>query len=156
LRNAGAERGALLVEKNRTPQVVAEGAIAQETILRQPALPLEQWEGGLRAAVEYVHRKREWIRLGDASRDPRFSEDAYVQANRLRSVLCVPLVRGEQQVAILYLENRLAADVFDEKRIDVLKLLTGQMAVSLENAQLLAREVEARALAESAAARKDD
>jgi predicted ATPase/serine/threonine protein kinase/GAF domain-containing protein len=155
-RNAGAERGALLIEKGGIPQVVAEGAIAQETIYREKAIPLDRWNGGLRAAVEYVHRTREWIVLGDATRDARFCEDVYVRANRLRSVLCVPLFRQERQVAILYLENRLAADAFDSRRIDVLKMLAGQMAVSLENAQLLAREVEARAAAEDAAGRRDE
>src|SRR5262249_37102222 len=69
------------------------------------------------------------------------------------SVLCVPLSNQATLTGVLYLENDLAPRVFAPARIAVLKLLTSQAAISLENARLYRdlaeRERESRLIAES-------
>src|SRR5260221_579356 len=55
---------------------------------------------------------------------------------RVRSVLCLPLVRQGSLVALLYLENRLASSVFTPSRIALLEVLASQAAISLENSGL--------------------
>ena len=42
-------------------------------------------------------------------------------------------------IIMIYLENNLAEDVFNQTRLDILNLMTAQMAISLDNAQLYTR-----------------
>jgi PAS domain S-box-containing protein len=55
---------------------------------------------------------------------------------RVRSLLCLPLLKQAKLIGVLYLENSLASHVFTPARIAVLKLLASQAAIALENARL--------------------
>jgi PAS domain S-box-containing protein len=74
----------------------------------------------------------------DALGEKPCSADEYVASRRVRSVLCLPLIKQAKLLGVLYLENNVAASVFTPARIAVLKLLASQSAISLENAQLYA------------------
>jgi GAF domain-containing protein len=53
-------------------------------------------------------------------------------------VLCLALVKQGKLIGVLYLENNLAPSVFTSKRLEMLKLLASQAAISLDHAQLYA------------------
>ena len=74
--------------------------------------------------------------LDDASADPIYSKDEYVQHKRSRSVLCLPIVKQAKLAGVLYLENNLTPRAFTSDRVTVLQLLASQAAISLENAVL--------------------
>jgi GAF domain-containing protein len=59
-----------------------------------------------------------------------------VRRQRLRSVLCLPIVKQTSLVGALYLENSLTPGVFTPDRVAVLQLLASQAAISLDNAAL--------------------
>ncbi|UJR84498.1 AAA family ATPase [Sandaracinus amylolyticus] len=102
----------------------------------------------------YVARTHERVLLDDAARDPgRFAGAATVAASRPRSVLCLPVRRQSDVVAVLYLENDIVAGAFTPERVAVLELLAAQAAISLENALLLEREHAGRVAAEAASRR---
>ena len=134
--HAGAERGLLILPRGDQLWVEAEATTGLRTVevyLRQalvaPAeLPL--------SLLQYVIRTQEPVISDDASREKPFSTDEYVASRRIRSVLCLPLIKQAKLVGVLYLENNLAASVFTPARIAVLKLLASQAAISLENARL--------------------
>ena len=65
-------------------------------------------------------------------------KDPYIEASRARSVLCMPLVRQGEVNGVLYLENNLAAEAFTEERVELLRVVCMQMAISIENAFLYA------------------
>jgi class 3 adenylate cyclase len=52
------------------------------------------------------------------------------------SILCVPILNRGRSVGVLYLENNLSPGAFTRERVDLLKLLSGQIAVSIDNAML--------------------
>jgi PAS domain S-box-containing protein len=72
---------------------------------------------------------------------------------RVRSLLCLPLLKQADLIGVLYLENSLASHVFTPARIAVLKLLASQAAIALENARLYRdvaeRETRIRRLVDS-------
>jgi PAS domain S-box-containing protein len=72
---------------------------------------------------------------------------------RVRSLLCLPLLKQADLIGVLYLENSLASHVFTPARIAVLKLLASQAAIALENARLYRdvaeRETKIRRLVDS-------
>ena len=136
IEHAGAERGLLILPRGDQLWVEAEAATGLKTVevkLRQALVaPSEVPE----LILQYVIRTQEPVICNDASREKPFSADEYVTSRRVRSVLCLPLIKQANLVGVLYLENNLAASVFTPARIAVLKLLTSQAAISLDNARL--------------------
>jgi predicted ATPase/signal transduction histidine kinase len=136
--HAGAERGVLIATRGNELQVEAEARTGRgmiEVALRHAALTL----GDLPESVlQYVIRTRESVVLSDASVANLFSKDAYLDRRRIRSILCLPIVKQAKLVGVLYLENNLTAGAFTSDRIAVLELLASQAAISLEHAQLYA------------------
>ncbi|HYI02800.1 sensor histidine kinase, partial [Hyalangium sp.] len=95
--------------------------------------------------LAYVRRTREHVLIGDASKPHPFSSDEYLARGQARSVLCLPLLRQEQFSGALYLENNLATNAFNPKRLALLGQIAAQAAISIENAQLYADVQRARA-----------
>lgn len=90
------------------------------------------------SVIRYVERTREPLVVGDATRDDRFSRDPYFAELDCCSLLAVPIVnRGERQ-ALLVLENHLIREAFSAERLDAVRLVAGQLAVSLDNASVYA------------------
>jgi predicted ATPase/class 3 adenylate cyclase len=86
--------------------------------------------------VRFVTRSRQSVVTENAASDPRFKDDPHIAKNQIRSVLCIPLLHRQSMTGILYLENNLLRGGFSAERIDLFKTLSGQIAVSLENARL--------------------
>jgi PAS domain S-box-containing protein len=86
--------------------------------------------------LEQVIRTQSQVILDDARGQSMFVEDEYMSRKRVRSLLCLPLLKQAELIGVLYLENSLASHVFTPTRIAVLKLLASQAAIALENARL--------------------
>jgi predicted ATPase/signal transduction histidine kinase len=136
LENAGAQRGFLLLQHEGRWEPAVGGSVDGDSV----EVTTQFEDAALsHAIVNYVARSRELLVLGDASREGRYTRDPYVIAKQPRSVLCVPLVDRGTLSAVLYLENNLSTDVFVPERIQLLTLLSGQAAISIENARLYER-----------------
>jgi class 3 adenylate cyclase len=134
--NAGATRGLLILDHDGRWLVDAElVAQGQEPIVAQGA-PLGEGTDVARSVVSYVVRTREALVLDDVARSEPYASDPYVLARRPKSVLCAPLLNQGRLQGLLYLENDVAAGAFTAGRIEVLRLLSAQAAISLENAGL--------------------
>jgi GAF domain-containing protein len=90
------------------------------------------------SVLRYVRRTRETLVVADAAGDDRFARDPYFAGVDGCSLLAVPILsRGTLRAALL-LENRLIRSAFTAERLDAVKLIAGQLATSLDNAQLYA------------------
>src|SRR5262249_3242741 len=76
-----------------------------------------------------------------------------MRRRRVRSVLCVPLLKQTRLIGVIHLENNLTAGAFTPARITLLELLASEAAISLENARLYRdlqeREARVRRLVDS-------
>jgi PAS domain S-box-containing protein len=137
IENAGAERGLLVVPREGDLNVEAQAvAVANGVEVRLSPGAVNESRAP-ESILRYVARTRESVVLGDASAGPGpFTEDSYVRAARVRSLLCVPLLKQTRLVGLLYLENNLLPQVFTPRRSALLALLASQAAISLENARL--------------------
>src|SRR5262245_42864726 len=86
--------------------------------------------------LRYVMRTHEKVIVDDALSQNPFSADPYFGQYRVRSILCLPLLKQAKLSGLLYLENNLAPRVFNDDRVTVLKVLVSQAAISLENTRL--------------------
>ncbi len=66
----------------------------------------------------------------------RFAADPYVQLQRPRAVMCLPIRHGGQTGGILYFENRLAEASFTQERVEFLRMLGAQAMISISSARL--------------------
>lgn len=102
------------------------------------------------SAVRYVLRTGEALAVDDATADDRFARDPYLEGEERLALLVVPVLRGGAPRAVLVLENRLTSGAFTTDRLGFVDMLTGQLAVALDNAQLytsLERRIAERTVA---------
>ena len=97
------------------------------------------------SVLRYAHRTREPLVVADATADDRFARDPYFTGAPVCSVLAVPILSRGKLRALLLLENRLIRSAFTTNRLDAVTLIAGQLAVSLDNAQLYADLATSRA-----------
>jgi len=97
------------------------------------------------SALRYVQRTREPLVVADAAGDDRFARDPYFAGVTCCSLLAVPIFSRGALRAVLLLENRLMRAAFTTGRLDAVNLIAGQLAVSLDNAQLYAEVSASRA-----------
>jgi signal transduction histidine kinase len=90
------------------------------------------------SVLRYAQRMREPLVVADAARDDRFARDPYFEGVDCCSLLAVPILSRGAMRAVLLLENRLLGGAFTAARLDAVELVAGQLAVSLDNAQLYA------------------
>ncbi len=136
VQHAGAERGLLILlrgdELQIEAQITTDRGGAEVTVRRAGVTPADLPQ----SALQYIVRTGESVVVDDASISNLYAEDAYVRAKRVRSVLCLPIVKQSKLVGVLYLENNLTPNAFTSDRVAVLELLASQAAISLENAHL--------------------
>jgi class 3 adenylate cyclase len=135
IENAGAQRVFLIMTDNGQLKAEAYGSFEQPVELLK-SKPLDSVEGLAHTLVQLVFHTGETIILNDAASDNRFAKDKYIQAVKPKSVLGLPIKQHGKILAILYLENSIASGAFTPARLELLNLLSGQMAISLENALL--------------------
>jgi diguanylate cyclase (GGDEF)-like protein len=89
-----------------------------------------------RSALRYVQRVHEVVVVDDVARDDRFGRDPYFAGQDSCSLVVVPVSSQGRLRAMLFMENRLARAAFADDMLDGVRLIAGQLAVSLENVLL--------------------
>ncbi|MEG4076383.1 AAA family ATPase, partial [Microcoleus sp. Pol14C2] len=92
--------------------------------------------------INTVKRSLQPVVIIDATVHPKLSNDPYIQQQQPKSILCSPILHQGKLLGILYLENNVATGAFTSDRVELLNLLCTQVAISLQNARLYAREQE--------------
>ncbi|WP_438003681.1 GAF domain-containing protein [Sorangium sp. So ce321] len=78
--------------------------------------------------IQYVARTEESVVIDDAPSHPSFADDLYVRAAQPRSLLASPIHHQGRVIGIVYLENALASAAFTRDRVELLGLLSSQVA----------------------------
>jgi len=86
--------------------------------------------------INYIARARMPLVLDDASRDGVFVHDPYFRQAQPYAVLCMPILRQNELIGVLYLENCQLAGAFARVNLEILEWLLAQVAISMENAGL--------------------
>lgn len=141
--NAGAGYGLLMLTKENGLYVEAKADARQpQKIL---SVPFEEFQEVAHSVVRYVQRSEQALVLDNAREDDRFQDDPHLGSNDVRSVLCQPIINQGNLRGILYLENNLTSKAFSPERVELLNVLSNEMAVSIENAILYGQLKQANA-----------
>ncbi|MGE0277307.1 MAG: protein kinase [Nitrospiraceae bacterium] len=123
----GAERGYLLLDEDGHLELkIAKGLVPQE-------FDTQAFDFSRKLVFE-VERTKQPLWTTDAQIDPRFADNESIRQYGLRSILCVPLLRRETLLGIVYLDNRLVANLFTDRHLKLITAFAGQAAIAIENA----------------------
>jgi predicted ATPase/signal transduction histidine kinase/DNA-binding response OmpR family regulator/tRNA A-37 threonylcarbamoyl transferase component Bud32 len=139
IENAGAEKGYFILNNEGRLTIEAESRVNDGAVRVLQSVPLKSQSSVELLAtiiVNYVAHTRESVVLDDALSEGNFVHDAYIKGQKVKSLLCMPLVNQGNLVGLIYLENNLTKGVFTQNRLRLLELLSSQMAIALENALL--------------------
>lgn len=142
IENAGAQKGFLVLEQKGNWVIEAEGVVDSDDVHILKSIPIDAVDVDRQlpclssSIINYVARTQESLVLNDATHEGQFIRDHYIIATQPKSLLCTPLLNQSKLIGILYLENNLTTGAFTPDRLEVLKLLSSQAAISLQNAQL--------------------
>ena len=139
--DAGAHTAVLLLVKDG--QLYVEAVLVSDrgepNIEVLQSLPVSESQLLPQQVVSFVARTRQRVLLDRTLRDDMFGDDPYIVNHKPASLLCLPIVHQNQLFGILYLENRRISGCFHSSWVEVLMLLSGQIAISIENARLYQR-----------------
>lgn len=146
IQNAGAQHGFLLLKENGELLVQAEASIDSKKPKVMQGLPYQRSTDIVHSVINYVLRTQEVLIIDNLNENTVFG-DTKDEAKDIKSVLCAPLILKSQVKGIIYLENNLLPAVFTEEKTKLLQYLSGQIAISIENAHIynnLEKTVEER------------
>ncbi len=151
IENAGAQTGILIlpligedIEPN-TWVIEAAGVADSEEVKILQSIPIDAIDAATQlthlstSIVNYVLRTQENLVLKNAAFEDQFMGDPYIIARQTQSVLCAPLLNQGKLNGIIYLENNLTTGAFTPERVEILRILSAQAAVSMENSRLYAK-----------------
>ncbi|RLD74794.1 MAG: hypothetical protein DRJ10_16435, partial [Bacteroidetes bacterium] len=136
MENAGAEYGLIIQNDEEKYHIEAESRLKEnkitvlqnESIINSDKLPQN--------IIKYVIRTQKAIALDNAIKDETYGKDDYISKNKIKSLLCYPLMYKNRLSAILYLENNVSTGTFTIDRVETINMLSSQIAISIENALL--------------------
>ncbi|HZF31562.1 MAG TPA: AAA family ATPase [Gammaproteobacteria bacterium] len=139
MENAGAESAVLVLESDGEFLVQGVKSAANKARVMM-AEPLSQSVALSKGIANYVIRTSEHVVLADPALRGKFRNDGYVRNRQPKSVLCAPVAHKGKLSAVIYLENNQVAGAFTPDRLEALNILMSQIAVSIENATLYAKQ----------------
>lgn len=86
------------------------------------------------SVVNEARRSGDPVIVNDAGQDDRFANKASVMLLNLRSVLCLPLRTSARDFGLVYVENRSLSEIFGTRHLDLVRPLTAQAALAIDNA----------------------
>jgi predicted ATPase/signal transduction histidine kinase/tRNA A-37 threonylcarbamoyl transferase component Bud32 len=139
MENAGASKCALILSTSHNLDLVVTALHYNSTTAPTktvfPSTPLQNSDDVPVNLINYVKRTKEILVIDDVTSQTQQSA-RYISHHQPKSLLCLPIINSGKLLGILYLENHLTTAAFTHNRIEILKLITTQAAVSLENATL--------------------
>ena len=136
LENAGAQKVCYLVKKEGKYVIQAEGNVDRNKIEVMKEIDFDNSISLPKKIIYYVERSMDSIILDDASVSEKYIDDPYIVDKKPKSIMCMPVLSKGNILGIIYLENSLIEGVFNNERIEILKVISSQLAISLENATL--------------------
>jgi putative nucleotidyltransferase with HDIG domain len=79
------------------------------------------------------------ILVDDATTDDRFSLSESVSLDKIRSAICVPLIRQNEVIGVIYLDASSQVRAFTESDLELLISIAGPASVQIQNALYLGR-----------------
>jgi 3',5'-cyclic-nucleotide phosphodiesterase len=91
--------------------------------------------------INEVLKNKNSLLLMDAMSDSRFESQESIVDLSLKSVMCAPLLFGDQVLGFIQIDTREGSSIFSQEDLQVLTGISSQVAIALKNSQLF-EEIE--------------
>ncbi len=139
IENAGAQNGCIILTNNTDNKLYVRAVknkdLEEISIMEHPT-PISDSHDFCPEILQYVIRTGENIVIDKAYKNPDYENYDYIKSKKIKSVLCTPIIYQNNLKGVIYLENNLTVNVFNIERFEIIKILSSQVAISIENAQL--------------------
>jgi predicted ATPase/serine phosphatase RsbU (regulator of sigma subunit) len=135
IENAGAQKSILIRDTGDKLLIQAEGDTNGVSQVLH-GLPVEDSQNLPLSIINYASHGKKVLVFDNVSMDPNYSNDPYIRKNQPKSVVCFPVLKKDRLSAIIYLENNRVEGAFTAARLEVLNMLSAQIAISVENTEL--------------------
>jgi Nif-specific regulatory protein len=125
----GVERGILFLKS-------ANGSLVSHAARNIEKETLADAEDISRSIMSEVASSGKYVLSSNMQDDPRMGSRPSVVAFKIRSVLCIPLVKKDSIIGTIYLDSRKATKVFTEDDVRFLQTFANLAAIAIENAKL--------------------
>ncbi len=152
--SAGAQRSVLMLMREERLVVVASADMDGHQQIK-PGTIVDDVSNSLPLSlIHYISRTHRLVVIDSTTEDQLFLKDRYLRHKPPCSIICLPILYHGELTAVLYLENSESRSVFTPARVETLKVLVAQAAISIETAKLYRSleqsEQELRSLVENA------
>jgi len=130
VRSFAAQRACIALQDSMTGEFV-QAAVVHSTRVERCDLPMS------RTIIERVCRERSSLLGTDARIDPRLKDAPSIVGHEIRSVMCVPLIRGDELLGVFYLDNQSIPRGFTDEDLWLLRAIGNQASVIIENFHLM-------------------
>ncbi|PCJ01083.1 MAG: hypothetical protein COB15_01220 [Flavobacteriales bacterium] len=132
--NMGATKAILVINSDTGHTIQAEFSNGKIDTMRGIQLDdVSENENYPSSIINYVIRTKTDVIIESVAKNGLFSSDSYFLKNKIQSVVCHPLINRQKLMGVMYIENNLSENLFNEKRVEILHLLSAQMTISLKN-----------------------
>lgn len=132
LKQAAATRGYFIQKLDADYSVVAMAESQQAKFIAYGYRSLEEFPEILQYVVRYCLQSGENINISNVQASMQFP----IGSSDEKSILCLPIWYKGEITAILYLENNVLWNAFNDEKVEILKMISTQIAVSIENVRM--------------------
>ena len=136
LENTGAQRVCYLTKREEKYVIQAEGNVKGNQIEVMKEIDFENIRSLPKKIIYYVIHSLNSVILDSSSISEKYITDPYIMKKKPKSIMCMPVLNKGNLLGVLYLENSLIDGAFNNERIEIIKIISSQLAISLENAIL--------------------
>lgn len=140
MEGSGAEK-ALLILESKNDYRCRFSSMADKIIEIDQSV--DESNQAIKSIVRIVLNSKKTLIVDDAFNDMNFSSDNYVIENRIRSVMCVPMMSQSRLLGVVYLENNLIDCAFSQNHKLTIEMIATQAGISIDIASLY-RDMEIR------------
>jgi PAS domain S-box-containing protein len=142
--NAGAQKGCLILKKHKGffVEAIVESTENSENINQiVKSIPVNQYFNIPQEVINYAISYQETLVIANAI-DSIYNQDIYIDKQKCKSIVCIPIKFKRKFIGIVYLENNLETNAFTPFKLEIIKILVSQVAIAIRNARLFASEEE--------------
>ncbi|MCK5041881.1 MAG: PAS domain-containing protein, partial [Sphingomonadales bacterium] len=137
IEQTGAQRALLIKDIDRKSFIVcdAHGLPVKSTSMNPPIL-FDEYDQISKSLIIDI-RKNGGVRLiNNATKEKAYKNDPFIKENNIQSILALPIDPNKREAGIIYLENALVQNAFNDNHLKIAQILTSQALISLENVEL--------------------
>ncbi|MFT5874584.1 MAG: histidine kinase [Clostridium sp.] len=136
IENVGVQKVVVIMKEAGIFIIKGKKEIEEEKITVVQDTKLSEYDNIPKSILNYVSITNESVILENSIESINFGSDKYIATRKPKSILCFPLINQKELKGIIYLENNLMTGAFTMERLKLLEMLSSQIVISLENANL--------------------